>query len=109
MIIENINPTLFNWENIVAEKCNGANGYAIIKTQILGTIKIRHVEYSSNYLADHWCNKGHIVFVICGQLIIEHNDNTELIINSGSTYVVGDNSNAHKAKSTDGATVLIVD
>ncbi len=109
MIIENINPTSFNWDNLVAEKFDGETGYATIKTQIVGTIKIRQVEYSRDYLADHWCDKGHIVFVISGQLILEHIDKTELIINSGSTYVVGDNSMAHKAKSTDGAMVLIVD
>ena len=109
MIIEYINPTLFNWDNLVAEKFDGETGYATIKTQIVGTIKIRQVKYSSNYLADHWCDKGHIVFVISGQLILEHINKTELVINSGSTYVVGDNSMAHKAKSTVGSLVLIID
>ena len=109
MTIKNINPTSFNWDDFVSEKFDGETGYATIKTQTIGTIKIRQVQYSINYLADHWCDKGHIVFVISGQLIIEHKDNTEIILNSGSTYVVGDNSMAHKAKSTVGATVLIVD
>jgi hypothetical protein len=109
MIIENTYPTSFNWDNILAEKFEGKTGYAAIKTEMFGTIKVRQVEYSRNYLADHWCDKGHIVFVVSGELIIEHKDNTKLILNSGATYVVGDNSMAHKAKSIDGAIVLIVD
>ena len=109
MTLENINPTSFNWDDLVSEESGGETGYARIKTQVAGTIKIRQVQYSKNYLADHWCDKGHIVLVISGQLIIEHKDNTEIILNSGSTYVVGDNSMAHKAKSAEGATVLIVD
>ena len=109
MTLENINPTSFNWDNLIAEKFDGETGYATIKTQIIGTIKLRQVEYSRNYLADHWCDKGHIIFVISGQLIIEHKDNTKLMLSNGSTYVVGDNSMAHKVKSTDGATVLIID
>lgn len=109
MIIASINPTSVNWDNLVAEKIDGETGYADIKTQIFGAIKIREVEYSRNFLADHWCEKGHIVYVISGQLVLEHTDNTEHVINSGSLYVVGDNTMAHKAKSADGAKVLIVD
>jgi len=109
MTLENINPTSFNWDNIVSEKLDGETGYTIIRTQIVGTIKIRKVEYSTKYLADHWCDKGHIVIVISGQLFIEHKDTTKHLLISGSTYVVGDNSMAHKAMSTDGAIVIIVD
>lgn len=109
MTLENINPTSFHWDNLIAEKFDGESGCTIIKTQYVGTIKIRYVEYSANYLADHWCTKGHIVYVISGALIIEHNDKTELLLNHGSTYIVGDNSMAHKAKSVNGATVFIVD
>jgi hypothetical protein len=109
MNIENIDPTTFNWDNINTEKANGELGYAIIKTQEFDIIKIRQVEYSKNYLADHWCDKGHILFVTSGQLIIEHRNNTEVTLNSGSAYVVGDNTMAHKAKSVNGALVLIID
>lgn len=109
MIIENINPTSFNWDNLEDEVFQGETGYAIVKTQLFGSIKLRRVEYSRNYLADHWCDKGHIVFVISGQLILEHIDHSEHIVNIGSTYVVGDNSMSHRAKTVDGAIVLIVD
>lgn len=109
MTISNVNPAVFSWDNLVAEKFQGESGHATVWTRNFGAIRIRQVIYSANYVADHWCDKGHIVYVISGQLIIEHKDNTELIINSGSTYVVGDDSMAHKAISTIGATVYIVD
>lgn len=109
MIIENFNPYSFNWSEINSDKVNGESGFTIIKTQIIGSIKIRMVEYSNNYCADHWCNKGHIVYVLQGQLIIEHKDNSVYTINSGMTYLVGDDSMPHKAKTIDNATVLIID
>lgn len=109
MKIETIYPTSFTWDNITSEKYEGDTGSATIKSQIVGTIQIRQVEYSKNYRADHWCDKGHIVFVVSGQLLIEHQDNTVHPLVSGATYVVGDNSMAHKAVSQEGALVLIVD
>ncbi len=109
MTIELNMPISFNWENVEAEKYEGEYGFAIIKTQNVGNIKLRQVEYSKNYLADHWCDKGHIVFIVSGQIVIEHIDNSEIVLNIGSTYVVGDNSLKHKVKSTNGATVLIID
>lgn len=109
MKIENIYPTSFDWDALTAEKSNGETGYATCKTQNFGSIKLRQVEYSTNYLADHWCDKGHVVIVVKGELIIQHINQTELTINCGSTYVVGDNSMAHKTKSIVGATALIID
>ena len=109
MTIESINATSFVWDNLAAEKFDGQTGFATVRTQIVGNIKIRKVEYSPGYLADHWCEKGHIVLIVAGQLIIEHQDETEVRLDSGSTYVVGDNSMAHKARSTVGALAFIVD
>lgn len=109
MIIEKISPQSFNWENSVTERFEGETGYTQIKTHSAGTIKIRQVEYSTNYLADHWCDKGHVVCVLSGQLTIEHKDGSEHTVTSGSNYVVGDNSMAHRAKSMSGAIVIIVD
>ncbi|MEZ4721783.1 MAG: DHCW motif cupin fold protein [Flavobacteriales bacterium] len=109
MIIENIDPTTIDWETAAKEKLDGETGFAEVKTKIAGQIKIRQVTYSQGYLADHWCDKGHVLLVISGQLIIEHIDNTEVKLEANSAYVVGDNSMAHRAKSTEGALVLIVD
>lgn len=109
MIIEHLLPKSFQWDYVSAERVDGLSGYANIKTQVLGSIKIRQVDYSQNYLADHWCEKGHLVFVLSGELVLEHKDNTVQSLHKGSVYVVGDGSMAHKAVSHEGASVLIVD
>ena len=109
MIIDNFSPNSFDWGRIPSEKTIGETGFAIVKWQSMGNIKVRWVEYANNYIADHWCDKGHIVFVISGQLIIEHKDKSIHIIDSGSTYLVGDNTMPHKAKSVNGAIVFIID
>lgn len=109
MNIENFLPLSFDWKNIPGEKINGENGFAMIKTQTLGSIKIRYVEYSTNYIADHWCDKGHIVYIIQGELMIEHKDNSIHSLISGMSYLIGDNTLSHKVKSTTGAKILIID
>lgn len=109
MNIEYLLPNSFHWDQVSIETLNGETGHARIKTQVMGTIKIRQVDYSANYQADHWCVKGHLVFVLSGQLVLEHKNNTVNTLNKGSVYVVGDDSMAHKAKSQEGASVLIVD
>lgn len=109
MTIENFSPHTFTWDQIPWEKANGETGFAIVKSKAIGNIKVRKVEYSKNYLADHWCDKGHIVFVVDGQLIIEHKDHSIHTIDIGMTYLVGDNSMSHKAKAVNGATAIIID
>lgn len=68
------------------------------------------VEYSAGYLADHWCHKGHIIHVLAGQLIVEHEDGIEFVLDAGMTYHVADDEGSpHRARSITGATVFIVD
>ena len=75
----------------------------------MGDIRIRMVEYPANYVADHWGNKGHIIYCISGQMITEPEDGREFIISQSMTYQVGDSSNAHRSRSVSGYTLFIVD
>ena len=109
MILKNILPQNIDWSSISEEKISGETGYVIIKIKKFGNIQIRKIEYSQNYKADHWCDKGHIVYVLHGELIIEYKEHSSHIIKSGMSYVVGDKSLSHKAVSMNGATVLIID
>ena len=109
MTIKNFLPISFDWNIIPTQKNNGKTGFCLIRTHTLGEIKIRHIEYSANYSADHWCDKGHIVFIIDGELRIEHKDNSIHTLHGGMTYLIGDNTLAHKAKSEFGAKALIID
>ena len=94
---------------IAAEEHKGTSGTAWWKIFKMGDIRIRMVEYSANYFADHWCRKGHIIYCISGQMITELENGKEFILSQGMTYQVGDNSNAHRSRSANGCTLFIVD
>lgn len=98
-----------NWENIKSEEHTGITGKATWKTMHMGDIRIRMVEYSPGYVADHWCPKGHIIYCISGEMITELEDGSEYILKQGMTYQVGDDSNAHRSRSENGCTLFIVD
>lgn len=109
MNIEKYAPIMINWIEIPSEKYNGASGFSIVKSIKMGNIQIRQVEYSENYLADHWCEKGHIILVTEGQLLVEHLDNSKQVVECGMTYLVGDQSLSHRASTIIATKVFIVD
>ena len=76
----------------------------------MGDIQVRLVSYSANYISDHWCGKGHIVFVVSGAVTIEHQDGRQYEMTAGMSYHVGDNDPArHRLVSSAGASIFIVD
>jgi len=98
------------WSQIPEFVHPGASGTASIRTQQFGDIQIRHVVYSQNYVSDHWCSKGHIVFLIAGQLVIEHQNGATSTLSTGTSYLMADNDGSpHRGVSKNGATVFIVD
>ncbi|MBC7747426.1 MAG: DHCW motif cupin fold protein [Methylotenera sp.] len=98
-----------NWEIVPATEHPGETGLAIWKTLLFGDLRIRMVEYSANYLADHWCTKGHIIFCIEGEMISELLDGSEHMLNKGMTYEVSDGMSSHRSYSNDGAKLMIID
>ncbi len=75
----------------------------------MGNLQIRQVRYSANYLADHWCEKGHIVHILSGEIFMEHQEAETKILQKGMTYLVGDKRMAHRLKTFGEACVFIVD
>lgn len=98
-----------DWASIKSEPHPGTSGEARWKIFLMNDIRIRMVEYSPGYLADHWCNKGHIIFCISGEMITELEDGSEHVLSAGMSYQVGDDSNAHRTRSEDGCLLFIVD
>ena len=98
-----------DWSSIVPEEHPGITGNALWKIIKLGDIRIRMVEYSANYVADHWCRKGHIIYCISGEMNTELEDGRNFILTQGMTYQVGDDSHAHRSSSVYGCTLFIVD
>lgn len=109
MNINNFPFTQINWQNIEAEEHKGSTGFASWKTVMLGEIRIRLVEYSMDYLADHWCSKGHIIYCIDGEMTTELKDGTKTTLRKGMSYIVGDNSGSHKTFTDKGVRLFIVD
>jgi hypothetical protein len=109
MNIEGIPYEIFDLEKQQIEEHSGESGKAYWKTINRGNIRIRIVEYSKGYLADHWCKKGHVVFILEGSVESELKDGKKDILKKGMGYIVGDNLSEHRSYSETGVKMLIVD
>jgi hypothetical protein len=109
MEIKNIPFGITNWAEIIPTEHKGKTGMAFWRTQQFSTIRVRMVEYSAGYLADHWCTKGHILFCIEGELHTELADGRKFTLTPGMSYQVADNAEAHRSCTKTGAKLFIVD
>ncbi len=109
MQLSNIPFITTDWSTIEPTEHKGETGMAYWRTQNFDNIRVRMVEYTPGYLADHWCSKGHIILCLEGELNTELNDGRTFILKPGMTYQVADNSEAHKSSTTNGAKLFIVD
>jgi len=98
-----------DWTEMAAEEVAGERGTARSRTFQSHEYRVRWVEYSPGYLADHWCSKGHIVLCVKGEFLSEHKDGSVHLIRQGMSYVVGDNDAPHRSSTELGATLFIVD
>lgn len=76
---------------------------------IMNHIRIRMVEYSANYAADHWCSKGNIIFCIEDEMETELQDGRTYFLKKGMSYQVCDNNEAHRTSTKHGWRLFIVD
>ena len=98
-----------DWSLVEPTEHRGERGVARWRTREFGGIRVRMVEYSPGYLADHWCSKGHILFCIEGELATELEDGRRFVLRPGMSYQVADNAEAHRSSTTTGAKLFIVD
>jgi hypothetical protein len=110
MKLENLPISTTDWSQVPAAVHQGASGTATNRACQFGEIQLRLVDYSPDYVADHWCSKGHIVFVAAGSLIIEHRDGRQHTLKAGMSYQVPDDADSpHRALSVSGATIFVLD
>jgi hypothetical protein len=105
-------PILFqttDWNSIPVLEHPGESGTAQWKTIQYGSLRIRVVEYSSDYKANHWCKKGHILYCLEGEMTTELADGRVFKLSKGMSYQVSDGMSAHRSYSTLGVRVLIID
>jgi quercetin dioxygenase-like cupin family protein len=109
MILQSFPFQILDWSSLKKEEYTGTTGKAYWQVMMMNDIRIRMVEYSAGYLADHWCNKGHIIYCIEGQMETELQDGRKYMLTKGMTYQVGDNNEAHRTSTKDGCRLFIVD
>lgn len=109
MTFTNIPFHVIDWNKIPQEKLKGETGTAYWQTVHYDDMRIRIVEYSKGYLADHWCKKGHIVHCLEGEFTSELQDNSRFTLSKGMTYIVSDEMSSHRSKTMNGVKLLIID
>jgi hypothetical protein len=102
--------TVTDWSEISATVHPGDAGLAVWRTVSIGDLRIRMVEYSAGYLADHWCDRGHVLYVADGSLDVELRDGRKFTLGPGASFHVSDFGDAaHRVSTSVGAKVFIVD
>lgn len=108
----NINDIPFgttDWAHVEATQHAGETGMATWRTRQFGAIRVRMVDYTAGYAADHWCSKGHILLCLEGELHTELADGRRFVLTPGMSYQVADNAEAHRSTTQTGARLFVVD
>jgi hypothetical protein len=98
-----------DWSTVQPTTHAGDTGTATWRTRQFGDIRVRLVEYSPGYMADHWCDKGHILFCMDGELDTDLSDGRKFTLKAGMSYQVADGTDAHRSHTAKGARLFIVD
>ena len=98
-----------DWSQVEPTEHKGERGAAYWRTRQFGDIRVRMVEYTPGYLADHWCTKGHIILCVAGELQTELADGRTLTLKPGMGYQVADGAEPHRSSTAVGARLFIVD
>jgi quercetin dioxygenase-like cupin family protein len=110
MNIQNIPFSSINWPEVQETLHPGETGFATWRTVEKGNVRVRLVEYSPGYLADHWCPRGHVIHILKGEMVSELKDGSRTNLRAGMTYMMSDDEvNPHRSFTEKGASLFIVD
>ena len=98
-----------DWSQIEPTAHAGETGTAYWRTRTFGDLRVRMVDYSPGYLADHWCHKGHVLLCLEGALHTELEDGRVFVLEPGMSYQVADGAEAHRSSAPSGARLFVVD
>jgi len=98
-----------DWSTLPTSEHPGTTGKALWRTIEMGNIRVRMVEYTPGYQADHWCKRGHVLLVLEGELVTELSDGRKFLLNAGMSYQVANDINPHRSTTSTGAKLFIVD
>ncbi len=109
MNIDGIPFGVTDWASVPVEIHPGRRGSAAWRTRQFGALRVRLVEYSAGYEADHWCAKGHVLLCLAGELTTSLEDGRTFVLRPGTSYQVADGVAPHRSSTAGGATVFVVD
>lgn len=109
MHIRDIAFGITDWSAVTPTEHPGETGLARWRTCQFGEVRVRMVEYSPGYLADHWCRKGHVLLCLEGELRTELEDGRVFVLRPGMSYQVADDAEAHRSFTEQGARLFVVD
>jgi hypothetical protein len=98
-----------DWSGIEPTQHAGETGSATWRTRHFGDLRVRMVDYSPGYKADHWCDKGHILLCLEGELVTDLKDGRSFTLTPGMSYQVADGAEPHRSHTAKGARLFIVD
>jgi uncharacterized cupin superfamily protein len=110
MKIPDLSFTVIDWPGLSPTETSGETGFARTRAFSVGDLRLRTVEYSPGYSADHWCERGHVLYVLEGELHTELADGRSFTLSPGMSYQVSDHGDAaHRSSTQTGAKLLIID
>ena len=109
MNIQDVPFGTMDWSTLPPTEHPGTTGKAFWRTFEMGNIRVRMVEYTPGYLADHWCKRGHVLLVLEGELVTELSDGRKFLLKAGMSYQVANDINPHRSSTSTGAKLFIVD
>ena len=109
MKIQEVPFNTIDWSQVTPTEHPGETGMAYWRTLEIGNIRVRMVEYSPGYFADHWCSRGHVLLVMEGELTTELKDGRVFSLTPGTSYQVADDDAPHRSHTESGARLFIVD
>jgi hypothetical protein len=109
MRISNLPFGVTDWSLVERTEHKGETGFAYWRSRHFGDVRVRMVEYTAGYLADHWCEKGHFLLCLSGELHTELKDGRRVVLAPGMSYQVADGAEPHRSSTSIGATLFIVD
>ena len=109
MKIDNLPFGLTEWDQVEETVHPGDQGEARWRTVTFNDIRVRMVDYSPGYVADHWCQKGHVIYCLEGDSTVELETGEIYKLSAGMSYIVSDNLSSHRSVTENGVKLLIVD
>ena len=98
-----------DWSTVPKTEHKGETGVAYWQTLQFDGLRVRVVEYSEGYKADHWCEKGHIVYCLEGEVVNEQQGGASSVLKPGMSYIVSDELSSHRSVTETGVKLLIID